>query len=81
MMSTAAKSFDYNNLSVLHSNYNDPTRLFSELYLVKFLDKRPAKILDLSAKSFHVFSDLMRISFVSVSAMIPQTYCDYYRYF
>jgi len=51
-MSNAAKSFDYSSLSVLHSNFDDPTRLFSELYLVKFLDKCPAKILDFSAKPF-----------------------------
>jgi len=31
MMSNAAKSFDYNSLSVLHSNFDDPTRLFSGL--------------------------------------------------
>jgi len=51
MTSNAAKNFDIltTNLSVLHNYLNDPTKLFSDLYLVKFLD--------ILAKSFffHVF--------------------------
>jgi len=40
MTSNAAKNFDIltTNLSVLHNYLNDPTKLFSDLYLVKFLD-------------------------------------------
>jgi len=46
MMSNAAKSFDILgiSLSVLHNHFNNPTKLFSNLYLAKFLDT--------SAKSF-----------------------------
>jgi len=40
MMSNAAKSFDIltSSLSVLHNYFDSPTKLFSDLYLVKFLD-------------------------------------------
>jgi len=38
MMSNATKSFDIlASLSVLHNYFNNPTKLFSDLYLVTFL--------------------------------------------
>jgi len=40
MMSNTAKSFDVLtiSLSVLHNYFNDPTKLFLNLYLIKFLE-------------------------------------------
>jgi len=40
MMNNAAKSFDILTaiLSVIHNYFNGPTKLFSDLYLAKFLD-------------------------------------------
>jgi len=40
MMHNATKNFDILaiSLNVLHNYFNDPTKLFSDLYLAKFLD-------------------------------------------
>jgi len=40
MMGNTAKSFNILviSLNVLHNYFNNPTNLFSDLYLVKFLD-------------------------------------------
>jgi len=34
----AAKNFDIPETSVLHNHFNSPTKLFSNLYVAKFLD-------------------------------------------
>jgi len=49
-MSSAVKSFDIlsTSLSVLHNYFNGITKLFSDLYLIKFLD--------ILTKSFCVYS-------------------------
>jgi len=40
MLNNVVKNFDIpaTNLNILHKYFNRPTKLFSDLYLVKFLD-------------------------------------------
>jgi len=42
MMNNAAKNFDIlaTTLSILHNYFNNPTKLFSDLHLAKFLDAK-----------------------------------------
>jgi len=53
MMNNVAKSFDIlaTNLSVLHNYFDGPAKLFSDLYLVKFLNTSTIKIVLFLLKS------------------------------
>jgi len=67
MMSNVAKSFDIvaTNLSVLHNYSDSPTKLFSDLYSVKFLNA--------SAKPFFPYNFV----FETAKSKIGNNYMEY----